>query len=41
MLEAIPPATPAYLDWDPDPVYDGCSVHEALSAIIEPYRLVA
>lgn len=41
LLEAIPPTTPAYLGWDPDPVYDGWSVHQALFAAIEPHRLVA
>jgi hypothetical protein len=41
MLEAIPPATPAYLGWDPDPVLDGWEVHRAVFAALEAHRLVA
>ena len=41
MLEAIPPATPAYLGWDPDPVLDGWEVHRAVFAALEAQRLVA
>jgi hypothetical protein len=41
LLESIPPATPAYLGWDPDPVYDGWSVHQALFAAMEQHRIAA
>jgi hypothetical protein len=40
-LDGIPPATPAYLGWDPDPVLDGWDVHQRVFDVLEPYRLVA
>jgi len=41
LLNAIPPRTPAYLGWDPDPVYDGWGVHEAVFAATERFRISA
>jgi hypothetical protein len=32
----IPPPTPAYLGWDPDPVLDGWEVHRAVFETLEP-----
>jgi hypothetical protein len=40
-LAGIPPSTPAYLGWDPDPVLDGWDVHQGVFDVLEPYRLVA
>jgi len=40
-LDGIPPSTPAYLGWDPDPVLDGWGVHQAVFARLEPFRLAA
>jgi hypothetical protein len=37
LLDAVPPATRAYLGWDPDPVLDGWSTHEAIFAALEPH----
>jgi hypothetical protein len=34
-----PPPTPAYLDWDPDPVLDGWEVHREVFATLEPLRV--
>lgn len=39
LLEAIPPASPAYLGFDPDPVYEGWEIHEAVFAAMESHRL--
>jgi hypothetical protein len=41
LLDAIPPTTPAYLGWDPDPVFDGWGTHEAIFGALQPHRLVA
>jgi hypothetical protein len=41
LLDAIPPATPAYLGWDPDPLFDGWGVHESVFRALEPYRIAA
>jgi AAA domain len=41
LLEAIPPRTPTYLGWDPDPVLDGWEVHRAIFSSLEPHRFVA
>jgi len=35
----IPPATPAYLGADDDPVLDGWGTHQAVFAALEPYRI--
>jgi hypothetical protein len=32
--DQIPPPTPAYLDWDPDPVLDGWEVHRQVFAAL-------
>jgi hypothetical protein len=41
LLNAIPPRTPAYLGWDPDPVFDGWGVHEAVFRALQPHRMAA
>ena len=41
LLEAIPPRTPAYLGWDPDPVLDGWEIHEAVFTALRPHRIAA
>jgi hypothetical protein len=41
LLDALPPSTPAYLGWDPDPVLDGWTVHQAIFSGLEPHRIVA
>lgn len=40
LLDAIPPTTPAYLGFNPDPLYQGWETHEAVFAAMEPHRLV-
>jgi len=40
-LDGIPPTTPAYLGWDPDPVLDGWGAHQLVYEHLEPYRLAA
>jgi AAA domain len=40
-LDGIPPSTPAYLGWDPDPVLDGWSVHQQVFDGLAPFRLAA
>lgn len=37
LLEGVPPRTPAFLEWDPDPVLDGWEVHEGVFRGLEPY----
>jgi hypothetical protein len=37
LLEGIPPATPGYLGWDPDPVLDGWDAHEGVFRLLEPH----
>src|SRR5262249_46901487 len=37
----VPPPTPAYLDWDADPVLDGWEVHCQVFAALEPFRFSA
>jgi hypothetical protein len=37
--DQLPPPTPAYLDWDPDPVLDGWEVHREVFAALEPFRV--
>jgi len=39
LLDALPPATPAFLGWDPDPILDGWEAHRAAFAALEPHRL--
>jgi hypothetical protein len=39
--DQVPPPTPAYLDWDPDPVLDGWEVHRQVFAALEPCRFSA
>ena len=39
LLDAIPPPTPAYLGDDPEPLYQGWGVHEAVFAAMEPHRV--
>lgn len=38
LLEGVPPKTPAYLGWDPDPVLDGWAVHQGVFRALEPHR---
>jgi AAA domain len=33
LLQAVPPTTPAYLRWDPDPMLDGWDVHRRYSPL--------
>jgi len=40
LVDGLPPTTPAYLGWDPDPVLDGWAVHQAVFASLEPHRVV-
>jgi hypothetical protein len=37
----VPPPTPAYLGWDPDPVLDGWEVHRLVFEALEPFRVAA
>lgn len=37
LLEAVPPATPGFLGWDPDPVLDGWDAHEGVFRLLEPH----
>jgi hypothetical protein len=37
LLEGIPPATPGFLGWDPDPVLDGWDVHEAVFSFLDSH----
>ncbi len=39
LLDAIPPASPAYLGFSPDPVYRGWETHEAVFAAMDSHRL--
>lgn len=41
LVEGIPPNTPGYLGWDPDPVLEGWDVHQRVFERLEPYRIVA
>lgn len=40
-LEGIPPATPGYLGWEPDPVLDGWDAHEGVFRLLEPHVIPA
>jgi hypothetical protein len=37
--DQVPPPTPAYLGWDPDPVLDGWEIHRQVFAVLEPLRV--
>lgn len=39
LLDGIPPATPACLGYDADPVLDGWGAHQAVFTALEPYRV--
>jgi hypothetical protein len=41
LLEGVPPATPGFLGWDPDPVLDGWDAHEQVFQLLEPHRIPA
>ena len=41
LVDGLPPATPAYLGWDPDPVLDGWSAHQAVFAALDEHRVPA
>lgn len=41
LLDGVPPTTPAYLGWDPDPVLDGWEIHQTIFARLEPHRIAA
>ena len=41
LLEAVPPATPGFLGWDPDPVLDGWDAHEGVFHLLEPHVIQA
>jgi hypothetical protein len=38
LLDGVPPATPGYLGWDPDPVLDGWDVHEQVFRLLDQHR---
>lgn len=39
LVEGVPPATPAYLGWSPDPVLDGWGIHQTIFRALEPWRI--
>jgi hypothetical protein len=39
LLEGVPPATRAYLGFDPDPVLDGWGAHEAVFAALDEHNI--
>lgn len=39
LVEGIPPATPSYVGWDPNPALDGWFVHEGVFRALERYRV--
>jgi hypothetical protein len=41
LLDQLPPTTPAYLGWDPDPVLDGWDAHRQVFARLDAYRIAA
>lgn len=41
LVAGIPPSTPAFLGWDPDPVLDGWGIHQAIFDGLDPYRIAA
>lgn len=41
LLEGVPPATPGFLGWEPDPVLDGWDVHEQVFTLLERHLVQA
>jgi len=41
LLEGVPPATPGFLGWDPDPVLDGWDAHESVFRLLESHVIAA
>jgi AAA domain len=41
LLEGVPPATPGFLGWDPDPILDGWDAHEGVFRLLEPHVIPA
>lgn len=41
LLDQLPPTTPAYLGWDPDPILDGWDAHRQVFAHLDAYRIAA
>jgi len=41
LLDGMPPATPAYLGWNPDPVLDGWDIHESVFDQLEKHHIAA
>jgi hypothetical protein len=41
LVAGLPPSTPAYLGWDPDPVLDGWAVHQAVFDGLSAHRVEA
>jgi hypothetical protein len=39
LLDGVPPSTPAYVGWDPDPVLDGWAVHKSVYDTLSAYRV--
>jgi hypothetical protein len=39
LIDQLPPSTPAYLGWDPDPVLDGWDAHQQVFARLDAYRV--
>ncbi|HZT65154.1 MAG TPA: AAA domain-containing protein [Acidimicrobiales bacterium] len=37
LLDGVPPATPGFLGWDPDPVLDGWDAHEGVFRLLDPH----
>ncbi len=41
LLDGVPPATPGYLGWEPDPVLDGWDAHELVFEQLGPHQVSA
>ena len=41
LLDGVPPATPGFFGWDPDPVLDGWDVHAEIFRLLEPHVVAA
>jgi hypothetical protein len=39
LLDSIPPPAPAYLGYDPDPLYAGWEIHESVFLALEEHRI--
>ncbi len=39
LVEGVPPATPAFLGFDADPVLDGWGVHQDVFEALAPFRV--